>query len=729
MTTHPLFRGLALALLAGAGACQGAESTSTTPAKPAEDPAQDAQTLDAITVRERPWLFNIETKRAHLLPEVDGTTITVTKKNSVVKLADQPEVIDNNLRALFARLPGLFISEQQTPSQGNMNYRGIGNPQEGEYVLSLQDGIPIQSDWIGFPTLYYLPVPQSIESIALIRGGSSLLYGPEPGPVVNYITRKPPADRELAGRSDQVFGSHSLWSSFNELGGTVGAWDYLVNIAHRQSDGERRNADYDVDSSDMHLGYTFAPEQHLSLDVHAYRLDSGEAGRLSLPQYLADEDTVPGPFNRTWVDRYTVSLSYEGQLDDTTQMTSKLWTGYQDLAHRTASAFVAPQPPPATTILENQKFHYTGLDTRVLHRWGQGSALSAGFVVYQSDSPWKQTIDTDLLARRNDHDGVPRLRQERSNDYWAVFAENVFRFGRFHVVPSVRFERERLGVSETVRPSNLTRPLINQDYRRSVPLWGLGFGNDFGVGHETYVNISKGYRPLRWLDVAGPFGNLNVEQNQPDPAEATSFEAGVHGWPQTGFYYDISLFQTNFKNRIESRQINATDVVNVNTGDTRHRGLEAEGEYDFWAGRERGADGSHLILFANVSMLDAEFTRSLNGSQVGNEPAFAPSYIARAGLTWRKDNAYLLSLSAVSVDSQYWQDSNLPRGSGNSFVPAIVPSYTVIDLAGDYRLSPHWKLLGGVSNLGDRQYYARAFTTGLEPANRRTWYAGISWMF
>jgi hypothetical protein len=38
------------------------------------------------------------------------------------------------------------------------------------------------SDWIGFPTLYYLPLPQSIREIQFIRGGSSLLYGPEPAP-------------------------------------------------------------------------------------------------------------------------------------------------------------------------------------------------------------------------------------------------------------------------------------------------------------------------------------------------------------------------------------------------------------------------------------------------------------------------------------------------------------------------------------------------------------------
>jgi len=103
--------------------------------------ADNTTRLNEVQVKDKPWMWNIETKRAHLLPEVDGTKITVTKKSTVEKLDDIPTVIDNNLRNLFAHIPGVLVSEQQTPGQLNVNYRGIGNPQEGEYILSLQDGI------------------------------------------------------------------------------------------------------------------------------------------------------------------------------------------------------------------------------------------------------------------------------------------------------------------------------------------------------------------------------------------------------------------------------------------------------------------------------------------------------------------------------------------------------------------------------------------------------------
>ena len=138
---------------------------------PPAAPATAEVRLEQVEVKDKPWLYNRETRYEHSLPEVDGATITVTKKTSVEMLGDAPTVIDNNARQLFDRLPGLNLAEQQNPLQLNLNYRGIGNPQESEYVLSLQDGVPVALDWIAYPTQYYLPVPQSIDSIQMIRGG------------------------------------------------------------------------------------------------------------------------------------------------------------------------------------------------------------------------------------------------------------------------------------------------------------------------------------------------------------------------------------------------------------------------------------------------------------------------------------------------------------------------------------------------------------------------------
>src|SRR5690348_14743152 len=160
-----------------------------TQAAAAEEPNDKRPSIVVIGERQD----DTPEKLDHIMPEVDGTQITVTKKTSVTKLDLLPTIVANNQRNLFSRTPGLFVSEQQTPTQFNMSYRGLGNPQESEYVLVLQDGIPISTDWIGFPTLYYTPLPQSLQEVQLIRGGSSLLYGPEPAPAVNFVSKRPAA--------------------------------------------------------------------------------------------------------------------------------------------------------------------------------------------------------------------------------------------------------------------------------------------------------------------------------------------------------------------------------------------------------------------------------------------------------------------------------------------------------------------------------------------------------
>ncbi len=682
-----------------------------------------ATRLPPIVTETKPWNFNRETRFSHLLPEVDGTHITVTKKNTVIDLDEQPTVIDNNQRALFERMPGLLISEQQNPGQLNINYRGIGGngplgAQESELLLSLQDGIPFASDWIGFPTTYFLPWPQSIASVQFVRGSSGLLYGPEPA-ALNYISRAP-SEHPFAASSEQVLGSDRLYSTFNTVSGTQGDWNYRINADYRRSDGERSNGQYYAKGGDLHLGYRIDAAQKLAFDLHLADVDTGEAGRMSFTQFQADEHFTVTPVDHLWTQRYTGVVTYSDAPSEALLLETKAWAGYQDLAERTAPGPTPPGTIPATVNLADQVFHYAGIDSRARLRWGRGNALSAGAVYYSATSPRFGYTTPNVNAAGNDRNGTLTLQQERGVRYGALFAENVFRFGRFHVVPSVRLEREMIDVNEIKAPG--ARPAIHQVFARNVPLLGLGFGNDFGRGNETYFNIAQGYRPMRYLEVAPTSASVNPSLNNPAPGKMLTYEAGVHGWPVTGLYYDVSIYQTRFKNRFETLGTAPNQFI-ANSGDTRHRGAELQLDYDLLRLTEAAPD-QHLSVFTNASYLDAEFTASRSaGIFIGNEPGYAPHYIVREGLLWRRDHAYKVSLSAASVGSQYWQDSN--AGAGGT--PAKIPSYTLADFGADWWVTKNLRVLGGVSNLLDRKYYSRVlFGGGIEPGVGRNYYAGLA---
>jgi Fe(3+) dicitrate transport protein len=708
-----------------------AQQTGDTQSAPQQQ-AQATQTLSTITVKgKKPydWRKYVAAKLKHQMPEVSGTEITVTRKATVTHLDLQPTVAGNHLEQLFTRSPGVQVSQQPTPTQFNLSYRGLGNPQESEYVLVMQDGIPLESDWIGFPTLYAMPFSHSIADIQLIRGGSSLLYGPEPAPVINLVSRRPQPGTPFSMSTEQVVGSDGLYSTYNVLEGSTGKWTYRADAGYVRSNGPRRNAQSQMRQADLYVEYRPDDQQYSWLDVHAIDAGSGDPGRMSHPQWQSNPDATPTPWNRDWVDRYQIVLGHQHEWSNGWLLIGKLWAGYQDLASRAANGAsapdLAPQPPPSGTTLQDEQFRTQGLDVRVRKQWGHGNAFTAGVVAFHGNDPFRQWTSTDLYVDRHDRDGTPRLRQKRQSNYYAVFAENVFRLPHeIHIVPSIRLERERVAVDESVRPPFLSRPLINESDSRTVPLFGLGIGNDFGKGNETYFNVSKGWRPLRYFDMASPFANV-VPGHAPDPSKSLSWEAGVHGVPVTGLYYDVSVFWIDFKNRIEAQHINATDVLEVNSGDTRSRGFEGQINYDFFAPTTRALRGEHLEGFFSLSLLNARFTQSAIPGQVGKIPAYAPRYLAKAGLTWRVEQRVKLSLTAVSSAAQYWQDSDQPFGSGTTYLPARIPAYTVLDVAGDWQLNRHVKLLAGISNLADRRYYDRVWQTGLEPAYGRSWYTGV----
>ena len=682
-----------------------------------------------VIIQTKPWLFNRETRYKHTLPEVNGETITVTKKTSLVELADQPTVIDNNVREIFDRLPGLVLAEQQNPTQLNLSYRGLGNPQESEYVLLMQDGIPLELDWIGFPTAYYLPVPQTIKSVQMIRGGSGLLYGPEPQPVINFISRAPTFDRAQSGTTEQVGGSDSLFSSFNRLSGTVGDWEYLADYSHRQSTGQRLNGDYHVNTGDLRVGYRFGANQKLTFTFNAYSVQSGLAGLMTAAQFHATPDLSATPADRLWTDRYTAAITYENTFDDHNSLTQKVWSGYQDLITRSDSYLAALTPFAAS--LSEQRFHYTGLDGRFLHRWGRGNALTVGYTAYTSRSPQNQYSNPNPRVDRDDDPGQRTYGNERRTNYAAVFAENVFRFRYFHLVTSARFDHEELKAHETVATHG---NLVDTTYRKDIPLFGIGIGNDFGHGNETYLNISQGFRPLRYLDIASPFTNYS-QGNNPDPTQYVTYEAGVHGWPKPGLYYDASVFQVNVHDRIEARSNGILgESVDVNTGNTRSRGVELEGWYDFLRLWSDAPENRHIDVFANATYLNARFTGSYKPEQVGKTPAYAPDYVFKTGVTLRQDGLYKASLIIDSVASQFFQDSNQPAFQlGTSIVTtqARIPCYTVLDFSGEYTIAGHLRVLGGISNLTNRKYYSRVFIArGLvEPARDRKFNLGLAYDF
>jgi Fe(3+) dicitrate transport protein len=467
-------------------------------------------------------------------------------------------------------------------------------------------------------------------------------------------------------------------------------------------------------------------------------------------------------------------------------MQAKGWFTHQDIDSRSAgnlgpATSLNPTVLPTSTTFGYEEFNNGGLDLRFRKRWGdgtmfKGSALTFGGVVYHGEAPFQRYTLTNantgpnfLYSPRGTTSTAVALDQDRTADYQAIFAEDLIRIGNFHIVPSFRLDHENVEVDSAHAPwlspplpansPNIGPNTISADHW--IPLWGIGLGNDFGKGNETYFNASSGWRPTRFFDIAGTARTIQPGQPIPDPFRSTDIELGIHGTPIKGFWYDVGLFWMEFENRTENINVGGSSTLFFvqNSGNTRHRGIEAEFSYDFLAPFQPEISAatttttdsksnkdvtvpppSHplqLIVFSNFQYLDAEFTDSqilipgTTQTLVGNEPAYAPEFIWKGGITFQKERCFRITFSGVHVSDQFWADNNRPNPATATgaaiLVPAVIPSYTVFNFSTEVYVSKNVRLFGGVSNLGDEKYYSRVFLNGLiDPAPHRTGYAGVS---
>jgi Fe(3+) dicitrate transport protein len=684
----------------------------------AQAPAPEPARLPDVVIQAQP---ETAPARGPFLPSVQGTKIYEAKKATVVHLEEQPSLPADEHRRAFSKMPGLLVSEMAVPSHLNLNYRGIGDPHESEFLLTLKDGIPISSDLFGYPTTYYTPPLQTVEQMEFIRGGSALLFGPQPGPKLNFVTARPPLDRAFTFSTEHVLGSHGLYSTFSRFGGTIDQFGYLGGFYHRQADGFRDNSDYKIFNGDLKLSLFSTENTRWTFGFYGYESESGEAGRLRLSQYLADRNQTTRPIDRIWVSRYVPSLTIEHNLSPDTLLAVNGWAGYQDRFSRRQGT----QGTNVVTALDRQEFYFTGLDTRLRHSWAgwnEQHTFTAGFTLYGADSPRSREQNPGVSTSL---DGPLRFDLDRSTLYGAVFAENKFQFGRLAVVPSVRLDLTRMKVQENL---NVGKTPQSETFSRAVPLVGLGVSYDLTSSHAVYANAAQGYRPPKYDDLVNPTRGPAGQGGAPNESDVWNFELGLRGTPRPWLNYDTSLFYVDWDGFVETQVIGA-DEIRSNSGRARYYGWESAAEldlvrlYDDFAGTDQANQWGSLSLFGNLSLLDAEF---VSGRRDGNEPAYAPGYTVKAGTIYRWKERAKVSFTGTFVDEHFWQDSNEAGSVGT----AVIPSYGVWDLAAEARVYKDTvSVMAGINNIFNEDYYSRIRGDGIEVTQRRNYYAGLRFSF
>jgi Fe(3+) dicitrate transport protein len=642
------------------------------------------------------------------LPPVEGTRINAGKKTSFVKPQEFPTFSGNDYREVMATTPGIVVSEEPQSPIINFGYRGL-NSQRSEFMQVLKDGVSIKNEQFGFPETHYTPILDAVERIELIRAGAALQFGPQPGGAINFVMKMPRQDAPFHFTTKNVFGSYDYYRNYTEIDGTVGSLGYYFYYDHRQQEGFREaNSDYNLNGGSPRLVWDVTSDSRFILTLDAYDEERGDPGGLRRREavnpansvFVEDDRTATTRFfDRFRLERYYAMLEYQKFFSERTQLDIKAFGGYLtrwSKRQRGGEFGTLPSGPDANTDSIQLRSDYTeGLDARVRHDYNlfnDVSTIAGGIYFYHA-----------LQDRRDERGSTPdaehgMLRNLNTGETWdgAIFAENRFHFGRLSIVPGMRLEFLQQSVDEEVNVSN---PLNSQSDFNFVPLFGLGLDYVLIEGQqiipalpvagekaaeaknppapvvttggpprvELYGTISQAYRPITYGELV-PTGASSVVDGNLKEGNSLQFEYGVRGKPFPYLNFDFGGFYFTFDDQVGEVILPNGFTSTSNVGDARYIGFEAATELDVLALINGGAPSPYgnLMLYGNVTLLDAEFT---SGPNNGKTPAYAPNYQVKTGAIYSYKNTFKLALLGTLVDDEFGDD-------GDSF-EGFIPAYNV----------------------------------------------------
>jgi len=382
--------------------------------------------------------------------------------------------------------------------------------------------------------------------------------------------------------------------------------------------------------------------------------------------------------------------------------------------------------------------YYNGLtaEARLLHRYEIGTVggvLNAGVRFFNQKTLRKQkgvgTTGSDFdLSLIKDY-GI-NLAFHTTN--YAAFVENAFQVGeKFSITPGVRFEVIQSDLQGVI--DNASFPVSYQG-NRSFPLFGTGLQYQLTNTTQLYANVSQAYRPFLYASFtpATQLGKID-----PDLKDSRGYDvdAGYRG--RLGFLnFDANAFYLFYGDKIG--KLTTTDgsspayQLTTNIGNSVAKGFELHLNLSLLRLLTGSVTNTDVKLFSSISYTHARYTsgelsnNTENVSIVGKQVEGVPDWINRSGIEFRH-KGFTTTIQTSHVSKQY-NDANNSEFSTTGLV-GVIPSYTVYDLAMDYRFLKNYHVSAGINNIANAHYFSRRINMypgpGILPADGRTFYVSL----
>lgn len=700
---------------------------------------EEGLTLEEVTVLTSRGIRGNET-----LSETKDYSIYAGKKNEVIKLDNiNANLAMNNSRQIFGRTPGISVWENDGSGiQLGVASRGLSPNRSWEFNVRM-NGYDITPDPMGYPEAYYTPPMEVVDRIEIVRGASSLQYGPQFGGLMNFVLRKPDISTRLTFESQNTVGSNGLLSTFNYIGGTEGRLSYTAYYQKRVGNGWRDNGYFNTDHAHIEWSYALNKRLKISNEITYMTTKSQQPGGLSDTQF--QQNPRQSLRSRNWFSTpwFIPSLTAEYIVNDKTKLS---WKAFGTIAERNSVGFVkAINTADDISNRQVDRDYYTtyGTEIRLLtdYQWlGLNNTLATGLRYFKGQIDRKQFGKGDS-GREMNYDLVDG-RYPRDLDFTninrAAFAENIFRINkkllftaglRVENINSQMEGRFNIVNGQAINLSPATR-------QRNFFLFGAGAEYQITPGSEIYSNFSQAYRPVLISDLTPPATTDVIDPELKD-AKGYNLDIGYRGKVSNFLNFDIDYFNLNYNNRIGTiNQIadGRSFQYRTNLGRSVSRGLESYIEFDPVSAFMSSPKAGNLSLFASLAFIDATYrdfeTTSVTNGQIttgnlaGNLVENAPAQIHRFGATYAK-KGFSITWQLSKVGETYADAANTEIANASA-TSGLIPSYQVQDVSASFKFLKNYNLKAGVNNLANEHYFTRRSGgypgPGILPSDGRIFY-------
>ena len=707
--------------------------------------------LSEIQIRTRKEKI-FELKR---LKDVEGTSIYAGKKTEVVLVNQSAaNLAANNARQIFNQVAGLNIFENDDAGlQLNIGGRGL-DPNRTANFNTRQNLYDISADVLGYPESYYTPASEGLQEIQIIRGAASLQYGTQFGGLINFVTKKPNATKELELISRNTVGSFGLYTNFTSVSGTKNKVSYYGFFNYKKGDGFRPNSQFNSTNAFLHLGYQFNDKNKLALEITYLDYLAKQAGGLTDRMFA--ENPFQSNRTRNWfkVDWLLYNLKYNYNISKTATFSFNFF-GLN--ASRKAVGFrvarVATEDDFNARDLIIGDFNNFGFETRYLNSYtllGKKTTFLIGAKYYNASNNSFQGPGTDGSDANFTKATAqfPNFRFQSDfdnpNENIALFGENILYINdKFSITPGFRFEYINTGSNGVKKLTNFdgagnpvgtVEEVDNITKERSFALLGVGFSYKQNKALEAYANVSQNYRSITFSDVNIVNPSNAIDPNLEDERGYTA-DLGIRGNVNKNISYDTNFFALFYNNRIGDiftriPPINNVGLLRTNVGKARILGIESLVDFNL-KGILKMRNNYILNLFFNTSFINSEYTESKENGIVGNSVEFVPDVNFKTGVRFGYKNL-LLSLQYSYLSEQFNDASNSPIPDESNAVRGPIPAYNILDFSTSYKYK-FAKIEAGINNVFNNSYFTRRATgypgPGIIPSAPRNYYLTLELKF